>query len=74
MKTPKEIPWDQDLFQRLDALCEAGAKDVAKERVAVILENFAKMYGGTDQFNKMRSKLASVWDRIRKAHNIDTKI
>lgn len=74
MKQSKELPWDQDLYQRLDALCSIDAKDLAIEKAATVLQKLGRLYGGTGQFIKMRSKLASVWDRIRKAHNIDTKI
>lgn len=74
MKQPKELPWDQDLYQRLDALCSIGAKDLAMEKAAQVLQKLGQLYGGTDYGIKMRSKLASVWDRIRKAHDIDTKI
>lgn len=74
MKRPNELPWDQDLYQRLDALCSIGAKDLAMEKAAQVLQKLGQLYGGTDYGVKMRSKFAGVWDRIRKAHNIATKI
>ena len=74
MKQPKELPWDQDLYQRLDALCSIGAKDLAVEKAAQVLQKLGQLYGGTEYGTKMRNKLASVWDRIRREHKIATKI
>lgn len=74
MKTMKELPWDQDLYQRLDALCSIGAKDEACERCAQVLEQIKRVWGGTEQFRKMKSKLANVWNRIREEHHITTKL
>lgn len=74
MKQPKELPWDQDLYQRLDALCSIGAKDLAVEKAAHVLQKLGQLYGGTEYGTKMRNKLAGVWDRIRREHEIDTKI
>ena len=74
MKQPKELPWDQDLYQRLDALCSIGAKDLAMEKAAQVLQKLGQLYGGTEYGIQMRNKLASVWDRIRREHEIDTKI
>lgn len=74
MKQPKELPWDQDLYQRLDALCSIGAKDLAMEKAAQVLQKLGQLYGGTDYGIKMRNKLASVWDRIRREHKVATKI
>lgn len=74
MKRPKELPWDQDLYQRLDALCSIGAKDLAVEKAAQVLQKLGQLYGGTEYGTKMRNKFASVWDRIRREHKITTKI